>query len=203
MKKLVPALLAAFLAGCGINPEIVAPPITQIGNVKEEYLMGVGDQLTINVWRNPELSVAVPIRPDGRISTPLVGDIQAAGLSPEALAEVLKQKLSQFVRTPEVTVIVVSPRSTEYLDRVRVVGAVTMPKSVQYREGMTVIDLILESGGVTDFASANKAKLYRTLENGEKKAFPVYLEDILTEGDLKSNYKLQPLDVITVPERIF
>ncbi len=203
MKKIIICLFAILLTACGPSGQIVKPPMTDVAAPKGDYLIGVGDQLSVNVWRNPELSVMVPVRPDGRISTPLVGDIQASGKTPQALAEAVKVSLGRFVRNPEVTVIVNSPRSMDYVDRVKVIGAVRAPSTLPFREGMTVLDLVLEAGGVTEFAAANKAILYRVDQAGKKKPYPVYLDDILQKGKLDTNFALQPLDIITVPERIF
>lgn len=166
------------------------------------YRIGPEDQIQVNVWRNPDLSVAVPVRPDGRISVPLVGDIDAGGQTPEEVAQAIEDGLSTYVRDPRVTVIVTELRSHLYLSRVRVTGAVAQPISLPYRQGMTVLDLVLEAGGLTEFASANRATLYRTTDNGVT-AIPVRLNDVLARGRMQTNLALQPGDVIAVPERMF
>ncbi len=166
------------------------------------YQIGVDDQVQVNVWRNPELSVSVPVRPDGMISVPLVGDVMAGGQAPMQVAERIREKLSQFIRDPNVTVIVTDLRSHEYLSRVRVTGAVGAPRSLPYRPGMTVLDAVLEAGGPNQFASAERSRLYRQQE-GERTVMKVELEAILKKGDLDTNYVLQPGDIITVPERLF
>jgi len=148
------------------------------------------------------LSVRVPVRPDGKISTPLVGDIIAAGLTTEQLADAITTKLSNYVRNPEVTVIVNNPASADFLRRVRITGSVRTPISITYRQGMTVVDLVLEAGGLTEFAAPGKARLYRTVE-GKTKIYEVNLDAILQRGDLTTNYPLYPADVVTVPERSF
>lgn len=202
MKKVFVVVLAIMLASCALTreyPEIKSGPSA----AKEgPYLIGKGDGLSISVWRNPDLSVSVPVRPDGKISTPLVGDILAAGLTAEQLAANLTEELSNFIRTPQVTVIVVNASSSTYLHRVRVTGAVNGPISVPHQEGMTVMDLVLQAGGLTPLADGNGANLYRVTEEGSE-AYPVYLDDILKEGDLRSNYLLSPSDTITVPESAF
>lgn len=203
MKKIVFLLLSVLLAACANQKlESGPPPVPQEFAMDKNYLIGVGDELKIQVWRNEELSGQVPVRPDGKISSPLVGEVVAAGVSTEELAKTITQKLSTYVRNPEVTVIVVNPASADFLRRVRVTGAVRTPVSITYRQGMTVLDLVLGAGGLTEFASANSARLYRGVD-GVTKVYPVYLEDILERGDLKTNYTLYPSDVVAVPERSF
>jgi polysaccharide export outer membrane protein len=169
---------------------------------EEVYAIGVSDELSVSVWKNPELSVSVPVRPDGKISVPLIGDILAAGKTPEALADAISTSLQAYIRNPQVTVIITQPSSTDFLQRVRITGAVENPTSAPYRKGMTVLDLVLLAGGTNDFASPNNAKLYRRI-SGKSKVYPIYLGDILNKGDLESNYDLRPSDVVTVPERAF
>jgi len=168
----------------------------------EEYRIGVGDALEVNVWRNPELSVSVPVRPDGKISMPLVGDIVAAQLTATELSSNIAVSLTEYVRNPQVTVIVSNPSSSDFQRRVRITGAVNNPQSIPYREGMTVLDLVLLAGGTNEFASPNRTKLYRKI-NGELKVYPVYLNDLINKGKVTTNYPLQPSDIVTVPERSF
>jgi len=170
--------------------------------VEGDYRIGVDDRLQITVWRNPELSVTVPVRPDGKISAPLIGDVKAGGNTPTQVAALIKDKLSSFIREPNVTVILTELRSHEFLSRVRVTGAVRTPRSMPYRQGMTVLDAVLEAGGVNDFASPNRTKLYR---KGKTKTdiVDIDLSDILTKGKLDTNYELRPGDVVTIPERLF
>lgn len=166
------------------------------------YQIGVDDVISINVWKNPELSVEVPVRPDGMVSMPLVGDVQAGGLTPEEVAQNIQNKLRIYIRDPRVAVIVTELVSHEFLSRVRVTGAVVEPTSLPYRQGMTVLDAVLQAGGVTEFASSNGTKLYRK-ENGETKIYKVRLKDILKKGKLETNIPLKPGDVITIPESVF
>ena len=204
MKKLILiALMACLSAGCASTKiETNAPDDVSQYNANEVYKIGVGDGLSISVWRNPELSVVVPVRPDGKISVPLVGDIQASGKQPQELAQVLTNKLENYVRSPQVTVVVTNAVSSEFLHRVRVTGAVSKPTSLPYQKGMTIMDVVLVSGGLTPFADANDAKLYRTTAQGTK-VYSVKLKDILDKGDIKTNYMLIPGDIITVPEKLF
>ena len=167
-----------------------------------QYFIGVDDTIRINVWKNPELSVSIPVRPDGKISMPLIGDVKAAGLVPEAVAENIRKKLSNYVRSPNVTVMVTGLQSHSYLTRLRVTGAVNTPTSITYRPGMTVIDAILDAGGVNDFASPNSTKLYRKI-GGKTRVISIYLGNILNDGELETNIDLRPGDIITVPERLF
>lgn len=164
------------------------------------YRIGVDDQLQVSVWRNPELSVSVPVRPDGRISVPLIGDVLAGGRSPEEVARDIEQQLAAYIRDPKVAVILTELRSHEFISRVRVTGAVRTPISIPYRQGMTVLDAVLQAGGVNEFAAANRTRLYRR-EGEVTQTLPVRLGAILGSGDLDTNIEVRPGDVITVPER--
>jgi len=195
--------IVPFLCACSGSGPIVQPPITKTLDAPAEYLIGIGDQLNVSVWKNPDLSVAVPVRPDGKISTPLVGDVLAAGYTPAQLAERLTMELADYIRNPKVTVIINAPHSSAYLNRVRITGAVGQPRSLMYRKGMRVLDIVLDSGGLTDFADGNDAKLYRENTEAIVEAYPIYIDDILSGKNLESNFELQPGDMITVPERSF
>lgn len=161
-----------------------------------EYRIGIGDELDVRVWRNPDLSVTVPVRPDGRISVPLAGDLMVGDETPEAVAKLITERLANYIRDPNVTVIVarMGPRY-----RVRVTGAVNTPSSLEYSQGMTVLDAVLEAGGITEFANPGRAMLYRS--TGE--SLPVALDRILRRGDMATNYQIGPGDTLTVPERAF
>lgn len=167
-----------------------------------EYHIGVDDTVNINVWRNPELTVTVPVRPDGKISMPLIGDVHAAGYAPEYVAKSIQNKLKNFVRDPNVTLMVTGLQSNEYLTRLRITGAVTTPTSLNYRQGMTVLDAVLAAGSVNDFASPNSTKLYRKIK-GKARVISINLGDILYKGKLDTNIELRPGDILTVPERLF
>jgi len=185
----------------GVLPEESRPPQVAPGP-SAEYRLGSGDVVAVNVWKNPDLSVRVPVRPDGYISVPLVGDVLAGGRTPAEISSDTEEKLLQFIRTPKVSIIVEELTSAEYQNRVRVVGGVAEPKSISHRDGMTVLDLVLDAGGVNEFSAPEGAKLYRTIE-GDTKIYPVFLESILKDGVLDTNYTLYPGDVISVPERRF
>lgn len=206
MKKILSVamflLASVLLAACSSNKVAPAPEMADNAGILPEYKIGVGDALQISVWRNPELSLAVPVRPDGKISMPLVGDIMAAGTTATQLSEVIVKSLSGYVRNPQVTVIVANPSSSDFQLRVRITGAVQAPQSIPFREGMTVLDLVLLAGGPNEFASSNKAKLLRKV-NGKWQVYKVKLDDLINKGDLTTNYTLQPSDTISVPERVF
>lgn len=168
----------------------------------DEYVLGATDVVQVSVWRNEDLSIEVPVRPDGKISVPLVGDVQASGRTPQALADDIEASLSQYIRQPQVSIVVTSMGSHEYTDRVRVTGAVEQPVSVPHRAGMTVLDVVLGAGGTTPFAALNKSMLYRRMD-GEVVAIPIRLEDILNNGDVATNYAIRPGDILSIPERNF
>ena len=197
------AIYYVLLTGCAnteVTPvsEYVPPP----AGIVPEYRIGVDDVLSVNVWRNADLNVSVPVRPDGKISVPLVGDVLAGGKTAEQVSKDITKKLEKFIRDPQVIVIITNLRSHEYLTRLRVIGAVQRPISVKFRQGMTVLDAVLAAGGVNDFAASNKTKLYRK-ENGKTVIISIYLDDILYDGDLDTNMLLKTGDIISVPERLF
>jgi len=168
----------------------------------DTYYIGVDDMLQINVWKNPDISVTVPVRPDGKISVPLVGDVVAGGKEPMMVAKEIKKALAKYIREPQVAVILTQLNSHEFISRVRITGAVNSPSSIPFRQGMTVLDAMLQAGGVNDFAAANSARLYRK-EGRVTAEYDVYLQDILNSGELETNYMLLPGDILTVPERLF
>lgn len=197
-------LLALVVSGCAaVTPSTQPPKANADAMAVSEYRIGIDDQLQVTVWHNPDLSVSVPVRPDGKITVPLIGDVQAGGQTPEEVAAVIRDKLKAYVRDPQVAVILTQLRSHEYLARVRVTGAVRTPVSLPYRPGMTVLDVVLAAGGVTEFASPDRTELYRHAGQGDNQAYAVQLGKILNNGDLATNYPLQPGDVITVPQRNF
>ena len=206
MKVIISVFMMLVMSACS-SPKIVEQGSIVSNSYKalsnaSAYYIGVDDVLQVNVWRNPDLSVTVPVRPDGKITVPLVGDIQAGGKVPMAVARDINKKLMRYVREPQVTVILTELRSHEFVSRVRVTGAVTSPVSLPYRQGMTVLDAVLEAGGVNEFASANSGRLFR--KAGETtEQYNVYLSDIFNSGELETNYELMPGDIISVPERLF
>lgn len=197
---LVLCIFALLVGGCASNSQ--GPKPLQVPVAEAEYNIGVGDQIAVQVWKSPELSLTVPVRPDGKISVPLIGDVVAAGETTKSLSATLARGFSEYVRNAQVTVIVLNPASGEYLRRVRVTGAIVTPVSLPHQQGITVLDLVLQAGGLTQFANGNKSKLYRKV--GDKmEVFPIYLDDILQKGKLDTNYILAPSDIVTVPERSF
>lgn len=200
MKKILASILlvmwampAMVLAQATAAPPAAAPTA--------DYIIGPGDTIQVFVWRNTELSVTVPVRPDGKISTPLVEDMVAIGKSPSQLARDIEKVLSEFVRTPQVNVIVATAVST--FSQVRVVGQVKAPQALPYRQGLRVLDVVLASGGLTDFAAGNRAKIVRQeTPNGAPREFKVRLNDMLNKGDLRYNLELKPGDVLIVPQAL-
>jgi polysaccharide export outer membrane protein len=174
-----------------------ASPAAQSTN---EYLIGPGDTLQIFVWRNPELTATVPVRPDGKISTPLVEDMGVIGKTPTQLARDIEAVLSEYVRSPQVNVIV--SESLSVYSQVKIVGQVTQPQALPYREGMTVLDAVLAVGGLAPFAAGNRAKIVRTHE-GKQQELRVKLEDLVNRGDMRQNLALRAGDVLVVPESRF
>lgn len=168
---------------------------------KAPYLIGPGDQLQIYVRNNPDLSVTVPVRPDGKISIPLVQSIQATGKTPTQLANDLTNKLSQFIRVPTVTVIVRSFHGA-YKQQIKVVGQAVKPQAIPYREGMTVLDVMIDVGGLSQFAAGNRAVLVRDV-NGRERRIPLHLSALLDKGEMKYNQPVRPGDTIFIPESLF
>lgn len=186
------------------QPAGVSSPETAFTLVSE-YRIGVDDLVMVSVWGNENLSITVPVRPDGRISIPLIGDVLAGGHTPSEVAAVVEAGLRDYVRDPKVSIILLELRSHEFISRVRITGAVRAPQSVPYRQGMTVLDLVLLAGGPNEFASPGRTRLYRRNGAGEDASMSlnVKLDDILGQGKMATNFSLLPGDVITVPERLF
>ncbi|WP_068553759.1 MULTISPECIES: XrtA/PEP-CTERM system exopolysaccharide export protein, partial [unclassified Oleiphilus] len=202
IKLIICFVLVGFLSACSTKNVVKEQPVETSIGVVEEYLLGVGDAVQVRVWRNPDLSVDVLVRPDGKISVPLAGDIVVDGVSTSQLSKTIEDKLNSYIRNPKVTVIVSNPTSADFIHRIRVTGAVQEQQSIPYRKGITVLDVVLEAGGVSVFADSDNSKLYRQTAEGAK-VYPIYLNDILEKGILDSNYTLYPQDIITVPERGF
>jgi polysaccharide biosynthesis/export protein len=180
------------------TPSSTAPSLAL--PVAAAYIIGPGDSLQVFVWRNPELSSTVPVRPDGKISTPLVEDMVAVGKTPTQLARDIEKVLSEYVKSPQVNVIVTQPLSA--FSQIKVIGQVVKPQSLPYREGMTVLDALLTVGGLGPYAAGNRAKVVRT-SDGKPTEINVNLGKIIDKGDMRQNLKLQPGDVIVVPETRF
>lgn len=194
--------LALLLSACASTASRTAgaPPAPTEAAVTT-YKIGVDDVVQVSVWRNPELGITVPVRPDGMISVPLIGDVAAGGRTPSQVADDIQQRLAAYVRDPQVAVILTDLRSHEYLSRVRVTGAVRQPVSIPFRQGMTVLDAVLAAGGLTEFAAPDRSALYRKVGDGSR-SYGVRLDRILSRGDLSTNFQVAPGDVITVPERV-
>jgi polysaccharide biosynthesis/export protein len=197
---LVAALCAVMLAGCGTAQRLPAAPALVQATEDHRYKIGPLDQLNLIVWRNAELSTTVTVRPDGRISVPLVQDVMAAGKSPDALAKEIEQTLARVVRDPAVTIIV-SGFQGVFNDQIRIVGEATRPQAVPYRQDMTLLDVMIQAGGLTDFADGNGAVLVRGAERG--KQYSVRLKDLLKRGDISANVQVRPGDIVIVPQSWF
>lgn len=201
-KGLFIALIVAALAGCAYGPAKLPDEQKDHSVLVDDYKIDVGDQVQINVWKNPELSIAEPVRPDGRIAVPLVGDIMAAGRTPEELGVEIERELASYIKNPNVTVILTGLVGHAFLSKIRVTGAVEENTSMTYHQGMTVLDAVLDAGSVTIYADSNRTKLHRRGDTGTQ-SYDIRLKDILENGDMTTNVKLLPGDVITVPERAF
>jgi len=200
---MIVALAGLMLAACATTQgSTTAPVFNPQAQAMTQYHIGVDDVLQVSVWNNPDLGVKVPVRPDGRITVPLIGDVVAGGKTPDEVSADVKERLKAFIRDPQVAVIVTDLRSHEYLLRVRVTGAVRNPISIPYHQGMTVLDAVLAAGGVTEFAAPDRTELYRKTESSTS-SYSVKLGQILQDGKLTTNYPVQPGDVITVPQRSF
>ena len=193
--------LFIFLTACSSPGLNEAPPVPD--SAATVYKIGEGDALLVNVWKNAEVSGQVTVRPDGMITVPLVGDVTAVERTPAQLSDDISTLLQEYVKIPQVTVTVVNAESSTYKRRVRVTGAVNNAITIPHIAGMTVLDLVLEAGGLNEFAAGNRGLLYRKDSSGEVTAYSVRVTDILTKGRLGTNYELLPGDVVTVPERAF
>lgn len=191
-------LAAALLSGCAHRgPPAPAQALVEQG----DYLIGAGDAININVWRNPEVSFSVPVRPDGKITTPLVEDLQAAGKTSTQLARDVEKALEKYIQQPVVTVIVTSFVGP-YSQQVRVIGQAAKPQALPYRQGMSLMDVLIAVGGITDFAAGNKANIIRTV-GGQQQTLGVRLQDLLRDGDITANVAVMPGDVLVIPESWF
>ena len=198
------ALLAGavlLLPACTTGPSFPPAPAIPAGQAAPDYIIGPGDNVNIFVWQQPDLSVTVPVRPDGRITTPLAEDVIAAGKTPTQLARDMEQVLSAYVRDPVVTVIV-SGIVGPYSQQVRVIGQAANPQAIPFRENMTALDVMIAVGGLTDFAAGNRASIVRVV-NGETRQFGVRLSDLVNRGDISANVHMQPGDILVIPETWF
>lgn len=200
-KGIVIAVSCAALAGCAGTDYKASDLPDEVAGQSDEYQIGPGDSLQIFVWDHEDLSTTVAVRPDGRISTPLVEDLQAAGKTPTALGRDIEEVLSEYVRSPVVTVIM-QGFVGDAQQQVRVVGQAAQPKAVQYRQGMTVLDVMIAVGGLSEFAAGNRAKIVRNV-NGNTVDIRVRLDNLLNDGDIKENVRMLPGDVLIIPESFF
>ncbi len=189
--------ISLSLAGCaGSNyPLLEQAPLTQ---EQSQYHIGPGDHLQVAVWKNPEVSEMVVVRPDGRISLPLIQDVDAAGLTAMQLSHDLEKAFLQYIKDPHVTVMLSRFVGT-YHDTIRVVGEAISPQSLSYREGMTVLDLMIQVGGLTDFAAGNRAVLIRK-DQGQPISYRVRLDSLIRDGDITANAPVSPGDILIIPE---
>ncbi len=197
LRAMVPATIAiAALVGCA-SPYPPAP--RELAAIDYEYIIGPLDTLNIIVWRNPELSMAVPVRPDGKVTTPLVDDMPALGKSSTQLARDIEKALGKYIRDPVVTIVVTSfvgPAS----EQIRVVGEATKPQIIAYRKDMSVLDVMIQVGGLTDFADGNAASIFRVAEG---KSYNVRLRDLVKRGDISANVGMRPGDILIIPQSWF
>ena len=191
------------LQACSTNelPGATVQPARTTAVDQYSYLIGPNDSVTIFVWRNPELSGSFIVRPDGKISTSLVEDVPVAGRTPTQFARDMEKILAKYIRDPVVTVSV-SGFVGPFSEQVRVIGAAAKPQSYPYRQYMTVLDLMIASGGLTEFASGNGAKLVR-VKNGKQMTYDVRLDDLVRDGDISANVDILPGDIVIIPEAWF
>jgi polysaccharide export outer membrane protein len=194
---LMVAVSALVFTGCASNHS-AAPASAASDNYN--YIIGPGDNVNIQVWRNPELSMSVPVRPDGRITGPLVEDLVAMGKTPTALARDMEKELSKFIRDPVVTVIVTSFVGP-YSEQIRVIGEAAKPQTLPYKQKMTMLDVMIVVGGITDFADGNSATILRTSENNAQ--YRVRLKDLVKRGDFSANIEMKPGDILIIPQSWF
>jgi polysaccharide export outer membrane protein len=201
------SVAAMTLTACAASgPQAELPPASFVSAQEgpgESYVIGPLDSLTIFVWRNPELGAKVQVRPDGRITTPLISDLPAVGKTPAQLSEDIKVALAQYIKEPLVSVIVDNFSGT-YSQQVRIVGATEKPASLPYRANMTLLDAMIAVGGLSDYAAGNKARLERyDRATGQQREFALKIDTLLKRGDSRANVKLEPGDVIIIPESTF
>ncbi|WP_229491450.1 XrtA/PEP-CTERM system exopolysaccharide export protein [Massilia sp. HP4] len=201
MKSMVAAGIAAcmlLLGGC-TTPAVPATAV--LAPINPDYLIGPGDAVNIIVWRNPEVSMSVPVRPDGKITTPLVEDLPAAGKTSTQLARDIEQALAQFIQQPVVTVVVTNFIGN-FNEQIRVIGQAARPQALPYRRDMSLMDVLIAVGGVTEFAAGNKASIVRTVD-GKQEKFTVRLDDLIKDGDISANLAMRPGDILIIPESFF
>ena len=191
---------AVLLGGCGAMRGDLPPAPAQAASADYAYVIGAGDTLNIIVSGNPELSLTVPVRPDGKLSTPLVDELPVQGKNPVDVAREIEKRLAKYVRDPVVTVIVTSFVGP-YSEQIRVVGEAARPQVLPYKQKMTVLDVMIAVGGLTDFAAGNRATIMRTSEGN--KQYGVRLKDLIKDGDMSANVEMKPGDILVIPQGLF
>ena len=199
----IASLAIFFLAMTGCSNQITVAETVSPPQAKQsaEYLIGPGDNLQVFVWRNPELSTTVPVRPDGKITTPLIEDVIASGKTSSQLAREMEQRLTLYVKNPVVTVSV-TQFVGRFSEQIRVVGEAAKPQALAYRENMTLLDVLIDVGGLTVFANGNKARVIR-VKDGKQTQFDVRLDDLVKQGDISANIVMAPGDILIIPESWF
>ena len=190
---------AAVLAACSSTPDFSPAPVSA-ATPDYRYIIGAGDSITVFVWRNPEVTTTVPVRPDGRIAAPLIDEVMAQGLTPSQLAREVEKELGKYIVDPQVTILVtnfVGP----YSEQIRVVGEAARPQFLPYKQNMTLLDVMIAVGGITDFADGNKATILRTSEGN--KQYSVRLRDLIRRGDVSANVDVKPGDILIIPQSFF
>lgn len=193
-------LLGSLLSACSTTSSNYPPAPSAAATPDYNYIVGPGDNLNIIVWRNPELSMSVPVRPDGKVSTPLVDELVAQGKTSLEIAREVEKALGKYVRDPVVTVIVtgfVGP----YSEQIRVIGEAAKPQALPYKQNMTILDVMIAVGGLTDFADGNSASILRASEGGKR--YSVRLKDLIKRGDVSANVEMKPGDILTIPQGWF
>ena len=191
-------LAIAALSGCATQRPLAAPVES---SPEIDYLIGPGDSISINVWRNPEVSQTVPVRPDGKITAPLVEDLPASGKTPSQLARDIEKALARYIQQPAVSVVVNGFVGT-YDQQIRVIGQAAKPQSLPYRRDMSLMDVLIAVGGVTEFAAGNRASIVRKID-GKQEKLPVRLSDLIKDGDISANVRMWPGDILIIPESFF
>ena len=192
---------SAGLAACSGAIPVDELPSSALPEEGSNYIIGAGDALTINVWNNPEVSISLTVRPDGKISTPLVEDMPAVGKTPTQLARDVEAVLAEYIRSPKVTIIVGGFQGLPD-QQIKVIGQATTPQAIPFREGLTVLDVIIQVGGLSQFASPNRSKVIRKVD-GKEMEIKVKLGDLLNKGDTDQNIDMEPGDILIIPESRF
>ena len=199
VRAALPTVAVALLAACAGNAGRYPPAPVSASTQNYSYIIGPGDNINIIVWRNPELSMAVPVRPDGKFSTPLIDEMVAQGKNSVEVARDIEKQLGKYVRDPIVTVIVTS-FTGPYDQQIRVVGEASRPQALAYKQRMTLLDVMIAVGGLTDFAAGNEATIMRAGEGGKR--YSIRLKDLIKRGDISANVEMMPGDILIIPQSL-